>query len=189
MSRFFYRRIVLFLGILPFFTVISSISSHAQCVNPALYDVALTTVSNTPLWVNCIDNPALPNSFTLNLVSNHDIQSFSVNWGDLTGVTTGGATLAGNVIASHTFTTLDSFRVTYTETIPGCAPRTISGKVINDRKTGASALPPTLGSSGCVPHAITFVNQSTNASVNTRFTWDWGNTEQTVTTGTTGVGQ
>ena len=137
-------------------------------INPALYDVGLTTTSNAPVWVNCIDNPLTTNSFTLNLVSSHDIQSFSVNWGDLKGITTGGAILAGNVIASHTFTTLDSFKVAYTETIAGCTPTTIVGKVLNDRKTGASALPPTLGSSGCVPHAITFVNQSTNPSPHTQ---------------------
>ncbi len=173
---------------LQFILVINFQSTHAQCLNPVLYDVGLATTSGTPVWTNCIDNSLSPNTFTLNLVSNHDIQSFSVNWGDLTGITAGGAIIGGNIIASHTFTTLDSFTVSYTETIAGCAPRTITGKVYNDRKTGASALPPTLGSSGCVPHSITFVNQSTNPSPHTRFTWDWGNTETNITTGLAGVG-
>jgi gliding motility-associated-like protein len=188
MMGFFNRRIVVLFCVLQFFTAIYFQKSFAQCVNPALYDVGLTTTSATPVWINCIDNPGSPNSFTLNLVSNHDIQSFSVDWGDASGITTGGIVLAGNTITSHTFTTLDSFKVSYTETIAGCTPKTITGKVINDRKTGASALPPTLGSSGCVPHAITFVNQSTNPSPNTRFTWDWGNTEKDVTTGTGSIG-
>ena len=173
---------------LHFFIAVNTYKSYAQCVNPVLYDVGLTTTSNVPVWVNCIDNPLTPNSFTLSLVSSHDVQSFSVNWGDLTGITTGGVILGGNVIASHTFTTLDSFKVAYTETIAGCTPKTIIGKVLNDRKTGASALPPTLGSSGCVPHAITFINQSTNPSPHTQFTWDWGNTEKNITTGTGSVG-
>lgn len=173
---------VLLSYVLPIILLFTSFNTFSQCVNPVLYDIGLTTTSSTPRWVNCIDNPSLPNSFTLNLVSNHAINSFSVNWGD-GNTNSGGPVAAGDIIATHTYTTLDSFTLSFTETIAGCSPRTITGKVINDRKTGASALPPTLGSSGCVPHSLTFINQSNNPSPHTRFTWEWGDQTSDITTG------
>jgi gliding motility-associated-like protein len=146
--------------------------SFSQCPNPTLYDLNLGNPSAAPVWVNCIDNQSDPNSFTLNLLSPNAIQSYSVNWGDGSPASTGTLLPAGTALP-HTYVNLGTYTVRLSETQNGCT-KTITGKLTSDRKPGASALPPTLGANGCVPHSLTFINQSTNPSPFTQYEWNWG---------------
>ena len=146
-----------------------------QCPDPELYDLTLANTSDSPIWVNCIDNPSLPDDFTLNVVSPNDIGSYEIDFGDGSPIVTG-AGLTANTALTHTYTDLGEFTFKLYETQNGCTDSVI-GTVINDRKPGASALPPTLGSSGCVPHQLTFTNQTSNVSRFTTFIWEWGDQE------------
>lgn len=146
-------------------------AAKAQCPTPQLYDLTLDNASASPTWVNCIDNTTDPDQFTLPLISPNDIQNYTIDFGDGSPIDSG-ALWPANTPVNHTFG-LGIYTVTVTETRNGCTT-TITGQLINDRKAGASALPPTLGSSGCVPHSLTFINQTTNTSQYTQFEWDWG---------------
>lgn len=148
--------------------------TYAQCPNPTFFDLDLATTSNTPVWIRCVDNVSDPDSYTLELISPNDIQDYQIDWGDGSGLENGSNVTAGNPIP-HTYTALGSFTVTFTETDQtSSCQTTITGQFINDRKPGATAIPPTTNTSGCTPHVLTFENTTTNVSPYTRFIWDWG---------------
>ncbi|HEY8401875.1 MAG TPA: PKD domain-containing protein, partial [Cytophagaceae bacterium] len=146
------------------------IPGRAQCPNPRLYDLTYINPSSNPVWEHCIDNASDPDNFTLDLISPDNIENYTIDFGD--GTSTSGAFWPANTPISHTYW-LGQYTITLTETRNGCT-RAITGTLINDRKAGAAAEPPTLGSSGCVPKSLTFKNISTNTSPYTIFEWDWG---------------
>ncbi len=155
------------------FLLLGTVSKlSAQCPTPTIYDLGLSVASDNPSWVNCIDNSATPDDFTLSLISPDDIVQYDIDWGDGSVNTTGNNWLAGTAV-SHPYTQLGEFIVTISETDNGCTT-VITGNLINDRKPGATATPPTLNSSGCTPHTLTFLNQTTNVSPFTEYEWDWG---------------
>ena len=158
----------------------------AQCPNTELFDLDLTVASNNPEWINCIDNAGDPDNFTLELISPNDILNYSVDWGDGSPVENGASLTAGNTLP-HTYTTLGTFTISLTETQNGCS-NTITGNLISDRKPGATAQPPTNNTNGCVPHTLTFINQSTNVSQFTEFLWEWGDGTTTLVTNSTDPG-
>lgn len=153
---------VLYLNIDPVF---------GQCPNPRLYDLNYTTATNNPQWENCIDNSALPDQFNLPLISPVDIHNYVLDFGDGTTPLTG-TLWPANTPINHTFD-LGIYNITLSETNNGCTV-TMQGRLVNDRKAGATAIPPTIGTTGCVPHTLSFVNQSTNTSPFTVFEWNWG---------------
>ncbi|WMJ72172.1 PKD domain-containing protein [Cytophagaceae bacterium ABcell3] len=145
--------------------------TYGQCPDPQLFDLQLLEASSAPVWVNNIENQSSPDEFTLELYAPEDVHDYTIDFGDGSPIVSGTLWEAGTPIA-HTYP-LGQYTVTLTETRNGCTT-TITGTLINDRKPGASAIPPTDMASGCVPHELTFVNQTTNASPFTRFVWDWG---------------
>lgn len=154
--------------------LLSSTITHAQCPAPEFFDLDLATTSNTPVWIRCVDNVADPDDYTLELISPNNIQDYQIDWGDGSPLENGSNVTAGNPIP-HNYTALGSFTVTFTETDQtSSCQTTITGNFINDRKPGATAIPPTTNTSGCTPHVLTFENTTTNVSPFTRFTWDWG---------------
>lgn len=169
-----YRRIF-YIVIINFITSLSVL--HAQCPEPELYDLDLSETSDNPTWVNCIDNSGDPDNYILDLISPDDIPEYEINWGD--GNTETGVDWDAGVAVSHEYTDLGEFTVTLTVTENGCS-ETITGTFINDRKPGATATPPTTNANGCAPHTLTFVNESTNASEFTTYTWDWGDESEDV---------
>ncbi len=167
MNKQYFFLVILFLGF--------SLRLVAQCPSPVLYDVTLANTDTDQTWVNCIDSPLNLDEYDFNLVSPNDIVDYTIDFGDGSPIVSR-ALLSANTPLVHKYTRLGTFTVTLTSTENGCTT-TIGGTVINDRKPGAAALPPTLGSSGCVPHSLTFSNQTTNVSEFTTFIWDWGNGE------------
>jgi len=142
-----------------------------QCPSPRLYDLNYINASANPVWENCIDNTSDPDQFTLTLFSPEDIYNYTLDFGDGSAPVSG-AFWEANTPISHVYN-LGIYTLTLSETRNGCTV-SITGRIINDRKAGATAIPPTEGTSGCVPHSLTFINQSTNVSPHTVFEWDWG---------------
>jgi gliding motility-associated-like protein len=150
---------------------LNSNQANGQCPDPRLYDLNYTAATNNPVWGNCIDNSILPDQFVLPLLSPVDIHNYVLDFGDGSTPLTG-ALWPANTPINHTYD-LGTYIITLSETQNGCT-QTIQGRLINDRKPGATAMPPTIGTTGCVPHTLTFVNQSTNTSSFTTFEWNWG---------------
>ncbi|MFL5731484.1 MAG: PKD domain-containing protein, partial [Cytophagaceae bacterium] len=140
-----------------------------QCPSPRLMDQNMVA-SQKPLYINKIVNETDPDTFLLTIYSPKDINNYSIDFGDGTTIT--GALWKAGIPVSHSYT-IGKFTLTLLESMNGCTGK-VSGMVINDRKPGATAIPPTLNISGCVPHALTFVNNTTNASPMTKFRWEWG---------------
>lgn len=156
-----------FIFLMAIFSLTLQITS-AQCPKLYLFDQTFSTITSEPNWQNCIDNPSDPDSFVVAFASPNDIYSYELNFGDGTEAYTGSFWPADSIIY-HTYP-LGSFNFTLRDS---CL-NTMQGKIINDRKPGATAIPPTNYSNGCVPHALTFINQSSNTSPFTKFTWTWG---------------
>jgi len=156
--------------LLLFILLIGMTNVMGQCPNPLLYDLTFTNTSSSPYWKHCIDNASDPDSFNLDLISPANIENYTINFGD--GKSTSGVFWAANTSITHKYG-LGKFTIILTETQNGCT-KTITGTLINDRKPGAAALPPTLGSSGCVPKSLSFKNITSNTSIYTQFEWKWG---------------
>ncbi|HEY8401588.1 MAG TPA: PKD domain-containing protein, partial [Cytophagaceae bacterium] len=161
-----YNILVIFIVLL----VLSVQRAYAQCPHPELYDLTFIHTSSTPYWEHCIDNASDPDTFSLELISPDDINNYTIDFGD--GTSTSGVLWEANTPIVHKYG-LGKYIISLTETENGCTT-TITGTLVNDRKAGAAAEPPTLGSSGCVPKSLTFRNISTNPSPFTVFEWDWG---------------
>lgn len=161
-------------------------SAIAQCPETQLFDLDLTVSSDNPTWINCIDNSASPDDFSLELISPNDIRDYQIDWGDGSPIELGVLWTAGTSVA-HNYVDLGNYTVTLTEVQNGCS-NTITGTLISDRKPGATARPPTDNSNGCVPQSLTFLNESTNISRFTEFVWDWGDGSFTVVTNGTDPG-
>lgn len=157
--------------IIAFFFFLLNLRVFGQCPEPKLYDINFTRAVSDPVWVNCIDNSNEPDAFSLSFVSPNDIHNYVLDFGDGSAPAMGTLWTA-NTPLIHDYP-LGRFTVTLSETQNGCTA-TLTGEVVNDRKAGATAIPPTLGTSGCVPHTLTFINNSANTSQFTRFEWNWG---------------
>ncbi|MCR6638969.1 MAG: PKD domain-containing protein [Sporocytophaga sp.] len=155
-----------------FLLSLASFEALAQCALPELYDLTYANPSSSQTWVNCIDNETDPDIYKLELMSPHDIENYTIDFGDGSDLVSG-AIWPSNTVLSHSFG-LGKFTITLTETKAGCTKRTIKGTFVNDRKVGASALPPTIGASTCAPNILSFKNTSTNTSSFTKFEWSWG---------------
>lgn len=142
----------------------------AQCPDPYLMDQSLTRPSKNPTYINKIESSADQDWFNLQIYSPYDVFNYTIDFGD-GHIETGGLWQAGTPV-NHLYP-IGKFQLKLSESKNGCT-RSIIATVINDRKPGATAIPPTVNASGCTPHSLTFVNQSTNVSPFTRFIWDWG---------------
>lgn len=138
--------------------------AHGQC--PQLYDY-YGTPSSAPYWYSCSGN-----NFTLLIATPNSVGNYTIDWGD-GSPTSSGAMLVPPMSVSHVYpATVDTFVVTFTETITGCV---VQGVVVMEESTSASIQIPVGGLTQiCAPQAIEFINSSTNVSPNTVFTWDFG---------------
>ncbi|WP_028979373.1 PKD domain-containing protein [Sporocytophaga myxococcoides] len=155
-----------------FLLSLGSFEALAQCALPELYDLTYANPSSSQTWIHCIDNETDPDTYNLELMSPHDVQNYTIDFGDGSAVVSG-ALWSSNTVISHLFG-LGKFTITLSETKSGCTKKTITSTFINDRKAGAAALPPTIGASTCAPNILSFKNTSTNTSAFTKFEWSWG---------------
>lgn len=136
----------------------------AQC--PTLYDFDGAAATN-PYWYSCSGG-----NYTLTLQSPDNIGNWEVDWGDGSPIESGANLIPPNNI-SHVYTSaVDTFVVTFTETDTGCE---IEGVLVMEEATSASIQIPVGGlTQVCAPHALEFINSSTNSSETTVYTWDFG---------------
>ena len=137
--------------------------SYSQC---DLYD-GNGNVSTNPYWLSCFGT-----DFTLNLQSPSTFGAYTIDWGDGSPIESG-ASFAPPSFIPHTYTaTVDTFNVTFTETATGCV---IQGVVVMEEPTTASIQIPFGGvTQTCAPASLQFINSSTNTSLTTVFTWNFG---------------
>lgn len=142
---------------------LTSFSAISQC---DMYD-GNGNVTNNPYWLSCFGT-----NFTLNLQSPSSYGAYTIDWGDGSPIETG-ASFSPPGFIPHTYTaTVDTFVVTFTETSSGCI---IQGVVVMEEPTTASIQIPFGGvTQTCAPRDLEFVNSSTNTSLTTVFTWDFG---------------
>ena len=129
--------------------------------------------SYAPVFQNCITFITSPDSFQLIISPVDTLKTYTINWGDGTANTTG-ASLAPSGSATHTYATLGNYTF-YIRTVNGGCSDTIFGTVINNRIPTAGIIGPPAGqNSGCAPHAVRFINNSSNTSSSTYFRWTYG---------------
>jgi PKD repeat protein len=136
----------------------------AQC--PQFFDSQGALVNN-PQWVSCFGT-----DFNLSVIPNLNVGNYTIDWGDGTAVTTGNGWLANTALQHNYTATIANYNVTIT--LPD-VPCVINGSVILEEPTNASIQIPFGGlTSTCAPGNLDFINSSTDFSVNTVFTWDFG---------------
>ncbi len=136
----------------------------AQC--PQLNDF-FGLPNNAPYWYDCDGG-----IFTLNINSPNNIGTWTVDWGDGSGIQNGGPLLVGNSITHIYGAAIDTFVVTFTEDTSGCV---IQGVVVMEEPSNASIQIPFGGvTQVCAPGDLEFMNSSTDVSPTTVFTWDFG---------------
>ncbi len=129
--------------------------------------------SQTPEWINCIQQSTDPDSFFVTTKSKDSLRSVKILWGDGTG--TNITNLPKDSVLSHLFVLTGTFTSTIVTTDSGGCVDTTIGTVINERIPTAGIVGPNSGFNvGCAPFAIKFVNNSSNISNGTKFTWDLG---------------
>ncbi len=155
------------------------VKSIAQCFQ--LYD-GFGVLSSNPYYIGCSGN-----DFTIYIQANMNLGSYIIDWGDGSPNSTGSSLIVPNFV-THTYTaTVDTFIVTVTDLSTGC---TVSGVVVLEEPVNASIQIPLGGVTVvCAPHAIDFINSSTNVSPTTTFTWDFGDGTPPLTFGPGNAGQ
>ncbi|MCD6066623.1 MAG: Microbial collagenase precursor [Bacteroidetes bacterium] len=152
---------------------------YGQC--PQIYD-GLGAPSANPIWISCSGG-----AYTLNFALPTAITSYTIDWGDASGTTTG-ASLNANTIVPHNYTAaIDTFIVTLTTSAPACV---VTGLVVMEKPVNASIQIPIGGvTTTCAPAALQFSNASTDVSATTTFTWNFGDGSPTQTFNETNAGQ
>ena len=143
---------------------LSGLWASAQC--PQLYDYN-GVPSTAPYWYSCSGN-----NYTLPVASPAATGAYTIDWGDGSPVQNGPALVPPGSISHVYAATVDTFIVTFTETLTGCV---VQGVLVMEESTSASIQIPVGGLTQiCAPQSIEFINSSTNVSPNTVFTWDFG---------------
>ena len=138
--------------------------SLAQC--PQFFD-SQGALSNNPQWVDCFAG-----DFNLSVIPDINIGNYSIDWGDGTAITIGNGWLANTAILHNYAATVSNYNVVITLSDVPCV---INGTVIMEEPSNASIQIPFGGlTSVCAPGNLDFINSSTDVSVNTVFTWDFG---------------
>lgn len=150
--------------------VFSLVPNQAKSQCPAFIGPAGDTTA-TPTYVNCMIGPS-PANVTLSFINVNALTASTINWGD--GVTqnfAGGITV-GQILTHIYPAAIDTYLITITHTSSACVTQ---AHFVNERSVIAQIAPLT-GSvtTICAPDIIQFVNKSTNASVTTVFTLDYG---------------
>ena len=160
-------------------TVLNVMGATAQC--PQLYDY-FGTPSNAPAWYSCSGT-----NFTLVVATPQSVGSFTIDWGDGSPMHVG-ASLAPPQTVNHVYpAAVAMYTVTFTELTSGCV---VIGTLTMEQSTSASIQIPVGGlTQVCAPHAVEFINSSTNVSPNTVFTWDFGDGSPLLTFDHTNWGQ
>lgn len=133
----------------------------------------LSSYSETPEWINCIQLSTDPDSFQLLTQNEDSLLSLKVLWGD--GQTDNFGVLPPDSNLSHWYTVSGTYTIRLiTKDSAGCID-TVTGSVTNERVPTAGIIGPNSGFNiGCAPFSVTFVNNSKNISNGTIFTWDMG---------------
>ncbi|MDX2172907.1 MAG: PKD domain-containing protein [Bacteroidota bacterium] len=152
--------------LLIFFILLSPLLQKAQC--PQVFDY-LGTLSTSPYWISCSGTVS---PYTLNFQSNTSWGSYTLSWGDGSPNQTG-ASYVANAIIPHTYAAaVDTHVVTLIIPSLNC---TLTGVVVQEKPVNASIQIPLGGvTQVCAPHAISFINSSTDVSQTTHFQWDFG---------------
>lgn len=129
--------------------------------------------SQQPEWINCIQQSTDPDSFFVTTRSKDSLSAVDIYWGD--GTSTSLTNLKKDSVLKHLFVLTGTFTtLIITKDTGGCIDTTI-GTVINERIPTAGIIGPNSGFNvGCAPFSIKFVNNSSNISNGTKFTWDLG---------------
>ncbi|MBX2977765.1 MAG: PKD domain-containing protein [Flavobacteriales bacterium] len=153
--------------------------AQAQC--PQLYDY-YGVPSNNPQWYSCSGT-----NFTLLIATPQTVGPFTINWGDGTPDHVG-ASIAPPQTVSHVYpATVGTYTITFTVVATGC---TTVGTLTMEQSTSASIQIPVGGlTQVCAPHAVEFINSSTNVSPNTVFVWNFGDGSPNLTFDHTNLGQ
>ena len=139
-------------------------SSLAQC--PQFFD-SQGALSGNPQWVSCFGT-----DFNLSIIPDLDIGNYTIDWGDGSAVTSGSSWLANTTIQHNYLGTVANYNVVIS--LPD-VPCVVNGLVIMEEPSNASIQIPFGGlTSTCAPGNLDFTNSSTDVSVNTVFTWDFG---------------
>jgi gliding motility-associated-like protein len=101
--------------------------------------------------------------------------SYSWNFGDGSPV----VTTASTASLTHTYSSYGTFTVTMTATGANGCTTTTTLSVIFDKFVSASFVVPLAQFSGCIPHTVTPVNASQNAS---QYVWNFGDGTPSITT-------
>lgn len=150
---------------LVFLICAASVGLKAQC--PLFYDGMGVPAAN-PYWIGCSGG-----AYTLNLSSPTVLNTYSIDWGDGSGVTSGGPQPANTPIIHNYAATIDTFIVTITtNTGVVCV---LTGIVVMEKPVNASIQIPIGGvTTACAPATLQFTNSSTDVSATTNFIWDFG---------------
>jgi PKD repeat protein len=129
--------------------------------------------SQTPEWINCIQQSTDPDSFFVKTKSKDSMKSVKILWGD--GTSSAFTNLKKDSVVQHLFVLTGTF-TTYiiTTDTGGCIDTTV-GTIINERIPTAGIIGPNSGFNvGCAPFSVKYLNNSSNISNGTKFTWDLG---------------
>jgi gliding motility-associated-like protein len=132
----------------------------------------------TMMWSRCINLITDPDSFTQSFASFDTLSNYVIDFGD--GTTSSGTTLYPYPFSNitHTYQNLGVYDFTVTSmSYAGCT-KVFSGKVINLRVPTVGIGGPHHGNqNGCIPFSVGFKNTTSNVSYDTRFTWNFGDSE------------
>lgn len=131
------------------------------------------TLTFTPAWYNCIYSVGSPDTFSIRVQPSDTISNYRIKWGDGKADNTGTRLLSSQSVW-HRYDSLGVFNylVIYDN---GTCLDTIFGTVANERQPVAGIIgPPTGQNQGCIPFKIRFVNNSSQSSSATTFTWEMG---------------
>lgn len=162
-----------------FLVFLSSKFSFAQC--PQFFDFQ-GALQNNPQWVSCSGA-----AYNLNLISDLNIGNYSIDWGDGSPITTGNGWVVNTAVSHNYAAAIANYNVVIT--LPD-VPCVVNGQVIMEEPSNASIQIPFGGlTSVCAPGSLDFINQSTDVSPNTVFTWDFGDGSPIQTFPSTNLGQ
>jgi gliding motility-associated-like protein len=153
--------------------------ARAQC--PQLFDY-YGLPSDAPEWYSCSGT-----AYALLIATPNVVGAYTIDWGDGSPLQSG-ASLQPPQTVSHVYpATVGSYTVVFTEVATGC---TITGLLTMEQSTSASIQIPVGGlTQVCAPHAVEFINSSTNVSPNTVFVWNFGDGSPPLTFDHTNWGQ
>ena len=153
------------------------LSANGQC--PKFFDSS-EDYSDSPLWKNCTAG-----DYTLNIVSDSDLNNYTIDWGDGSPQTTGAFLAAGNSVTHFYPGTIANYTITITAN--GC---NITGLLVMELPVKASIeVPPGGVIQVCAPGDMDFINNSTGNSPNTTYYWDWGDGTNSGVLGSSNAGQ